>query len=160
VVINCTGHTVPVERSILGEGWEHTVDVTKDEYKDDQEEGLLAALANVSMDKFPKVAIVDDEPDVRKLIRRILQSQGNYALVEAANGKDAVDLIIQERPNLILLDLMMPDMDGFSVMDILQSRSETREIPIIVITAKELTPAEKNRLKGRIQSLMQKGILK
>jgi threonine synthase len=157
VVINCTGHTVPVERSILGEGWEHTVDVTKDEYKDDQEEGLLAALANVSMDKFPKVAIVDDEPDVRKLIRRILQSQGNYALVEAANGKDAVDLIIQERPNLILLDLMMPDMDGFSVMDILQSRSETREIPIIVITAKELTPAEKNRLKGRIQSLMQKG---
>jgi len=109
------------------------------------------------MDKFPKVAIVDDEPDVRKLIRRILQSQGNYALVEAANGKDAVDLIIQERPNLILLDLMMPDMDGFSVMDILQSRSETREIPIIVITAKELTPAEKNRLKGRIQSLMQKG---
>lgn len=157
VVINCTGHTVPVERSLLGEGWEHSVDATTEDFKEEQEEGLLAALANVSMDKFPKVAIVDDEPNVRKLISRILQSQGNYSLVEASNGKDAIEMILRERPNLILLDLMMPDLDGFSVMDTLQSKPETREIPIIVITAKELTPAEKSKLKGRIQSLMQKG---
>jgi len=157
VVINCTGHTVPVERSMLGEGWEHSIDATAKSLQENQEEGLLAALSNVTIDKYPKVAIVDDEPDVRKLIRRILQSQGNYILVEASNGKDAVEMIQKERPNLVLLDLMMPDMDGFSVMDTLQSQPETREIPIIVITAKELTPAEKGRLKGHIQSLMQKG---
>jgi len=60
-------------------------------------------------------------------------------------------------PNLIILDLMMPEMDGFSVLDALQSRSETAQIPVIVVTAKELTPAEKSRLKGQIQALMQKG---
>lgn len=157
VVINCSGHTVPVERSMLGEGWEHSIDATDKSLQENQEEGLLAALSNVTIDKFPKIAIVDDEPDVRKLIRRILQSQGNYVLVEASNGKDAVEMIQKEKPNLVLLDLMMPDMDGFSVMDVLHSKPETREIPIIVITAKELTSAEKGRMKGHIQSLMQKG---
>ncbi len=156
VVINCTGHTVPVERSMLGEGWEHNIDATAKAVQEN-EEGLLAALSSVTIDKFPKIAIIDDEPDVRKLVRRILQSQGNYVLVEASNGKDAVEIIRKERPNLILLDLMMPDMDGFSVMDTLQSQPETREIPIIVVTAKELTAFEKGRLKGHIQSLMQKG---
>ncbi len=157
VVINCSGHTVPVERSMLGEGWEHSIDATDKSLLENQEEGLLAALSNVTIDKFPKIAIVDDEPDVRKLVRRILQSQGNYVLVEASNGKDAVEMIQKEKPNLVLLDLMMPDMDGFSVMDVLHSKPETREIPIIVVTAKELTSAEKGRMKGHIQSLMQKG---
>jgi len=157
VVINCTGHTVPVERNMLGEGWEHSIDATGKSLEDGQEEGLLAALSNVTIDKFPKIAIIDDEPDVRKLVRRILQSQGNYVLVEASNGKEAVEMIQKERPNLVLLDLMMPDMDGFSVMDILQSQPDTQDIPIIVVTAKELTPAEKGRMKGHIQSLMQKG---
>jgi len=60
---------------------------------------------------------------------------------------------------LIILDLMMPEVDGFSVIDILHSQKETRDIPIIVITAKELTPNEKKRLKGRIQTLMQRVIL-
>ncbi|MPN06970.1 hypothetical protein SDC9_154227 [bioreactor metagenome] len=66
-------------------------------------------------------------------------------------------MINKELPDLILLDLMMPDMDGFQVMDTLQLNNDTKDIPIIVITAKELTPAEKSRLKGHIQSLMQKG---
>lgn len=157
VVINCSGHSMSVERSIIGEGWEHSIDLTNKAMKESTEEGLLAALSNVAIDKFPKIAIVDDEPDVRKLIRRILQSQGNYKLVEATNGKEAIRMINREHPNLILLDLMMPDMDGFSVMEALQSSPETSEIPIIVITAKELTPAENKRLNGHIQSLMQKG---
>jgi len=158
VVVNCTGHTMSIERNILGEGWERNINVTSDSLDENgREEGLLAALSNVGIDRFPRIAIVDDEPNVRTLIRRILQSQGNYKLYEASNGKDAVEMIKKEHPNLILLDLMMPDMDGFQVMDALQLNQETKDIPIIVITAKELTPAEKNRLKGHIQSLMQKG---
>jgi len=157
VVINCSGHTMSVDRNILGEGWEHTVDMKAKAMQENQEEGLLSALNNVSVDKFPRIAIVDDEPDVRRLIRRILQSQGNYTLFEANDGKSAIALIKKERPNLIILDLMMPDIDGFSVMDALQSQPETKDIPIIVVTAKELTPDEKNRLKGHIQKLMQKG---
>ncbi len=157
VVINCSGHTMSVDRNILGEGWEHSVDMKAKIMQENQEEGLLSALNNVSIDKFPRIAIVDDEPDVRRLIRRILQSQGNYTLFEANDGKSAIAMIKKERPNLIILDLMMPDIDGFSVMDALQSHPETKDIPIIVVTAKELTPEEKNRLKGHIQKLMQKG---
>lgn len=158
VVVNCTGHTMPIERNILGEGWERNINLSSDNLEEDgRDEGLLAALSTVAIDRFPRIAIVDDEPNVRTLIRRILQSQGNYQLYEANNGKDAVEMISRERPNLVLLDLMMPDMDGFQVMDALQLKKETKDIPIIVITAKELTPEEKKRLKGHIQTLMQKG---
>ncbi len=157
VVINCTGHTMSVDSNVIGEGWDHSVDIQDQSIEKNKEEGLLAALNNVSVDKYPRIAIVDDAPDVRRLIRRILQSQGNYILFEAQNGREAIDLIQKERPNLVILDLMMPDIDGFSVIDALQNRKDTKDIPIIVVTAKELTSAEKNRLKGHIQSLMQKG---
>jgi threonine synthase len=103
------------------------------------------------------VAIIDDAPDVRRLIRRILQSQGNYSISEAANGREALELVRQDPPDLIILDLMMPELDGFAVLDELRSRPETANIPVIVATAKELTFEEKNLLKGQIQSLMQKG---
>jgi threonine synthase len=157
VVINCSGHTMSVDSDVLGDGWAHTIDLKGKSTLENQEEGLLAALNNVSVDKYPRIAIVDDAPDVRRLIRRILQSQGNYILYEAENGKTAIDLIRKEHPNLVILDLMMPDIDGFSVMDALQEKEDTKDIPIIVVTAKELTSAEKNHLKGHIQSLMQKG---
>jgi threonine synthase len=157
VVVNCTGHTMPIERNILGEGWAKDLVLPAEEMEENVEEGLLAALSKVALDRFPRIAIVDDNPDVRRLIRRILQAQGEYTLFEASNGQEALDLIQKELPNLVILDLMMPEMDGFSVMDALQTNPETAEIPVIVVTAKELTPAEKERLKGRIQSLMQKG---
>ncbi len=155
VVVNCSGHTMSIERNILGEGWSRDIVLPSDEQGN--EEGLLAALSKVSIDRFPRIAIVDDNPDVRRLVRRILQSQGEFELHEATNGREAVELVQNMLPNLIILDLMMPEMDGFSVLDALQSRSETAQIPVIVVTAKELTPAEKSRLKGQIQALMQKG---
>lgn len=159
VVVNCTGHTMSVERNILGEGWSRDIVLPTGAASMEEavEEGLLAALSKVATDRFPRIAIVDDNPDVRRLIRRILQSQGDYTLFEATNGKEAVELAQKERPNLIILDLMMPELDGFSVMDRLQSNPETAEIPVIVVTAKELTQAEKERLQGHIQKLMQKG---
>ncbi len=157
VVVNCTGHTVPIESHILGETSSREIDSTIGGVYRDQEEGLLAALNNVSVDRFPRIVLVDDEPNVRRLIKRILLSQGKYSLFEAEDGKTAVDLITRELPDLVILDLMMPEVDGFSVIDILNAQKETRHIPIIVITAKELTASEKTRLKGRIQALMLKG---
>ena len=121
VVINCTGHTMPIERNILGEGWSRDIVFPQDGMEESQEEGLLAALSKVAIDRFPRIAIVDDNPDVRRLIRRILQSQGNYTLFEATNGREAVELVQREHPNLIILDLMMPEMDGFAVMDELKN---------------------------------------
>jgi threonine synthase len=156
IVVNCTGHTTPIERNILGEGWSKSLSPGAG-MEENAEEGLLAALSKVQMDRFPRIAIVDDNPDVRRLIRRILQAQGDYQLYEATNGREAIELAKAEHPSLIILDLMMPEVDGFGVISALQADPSTSDIPIIVITAKELTPAEKERLKGHIQTLMQKG---
>ena len=157
VVVNNTGHTFPIESAILGEGWSHDINLSHPALQESQEEGLLAALSKVASDRYPRVLIVDDQPEARQLLRRILQSQGNFTLFEASNGKEAIEVAQKERPNLILLDLMMPEMDGFAVMDALQKDKSTAEIPVVVVTAKELTPQEKQRLRGRIQNLLQKG---
>jgi len=156
IVVNCTGHTMPAEEFILGSNW--TRDVEYPTQKDETpEDGLLAALNQVAPNRFPRVAIVDDTPEARRLIRRILQSQGDFTILEASNGKEGVSLIRRELPDLIILDLMMPEMDGFAVMDALKADPKTSEIPVIVATAKELTPEEKKRLGTQIQTLMQKG---
>jgi threonine synthase len=158
VVVNCTGHTVPAEAFILGSGWAKNIVLSsKDEQPPQEEDGLLAALNRVAPDRFPHIAIIDDTPEARRLIRRILQSQGNFDISEAADGKTGLDLIRSKHPDLIVLDLMMPEMDGFSVLDALKADPDTSDIPVIVSTAKELTEEEKGRLKGQIQSLMQKG---
>ncbi len=157
IVVNCTGHTMPIEPIILGKGWARNVVLSSQTAYDTPEEGLLAALSRVTEDKFPKVLIVDDHPEARRLIMRIMQSQGNYTLFEASNGLEAIDLAQRQHPNLIILDLMMPEMDGFAVLDALKENPDTADIPVIVVTARELTAQEKQRLHGQIESLMQKG---
>ncbi len=157
IVVNCTGHTMPIESHILGDTKGNEIETSIGGQYKDREEGLLAALNNVSIERFPRIVIADDEPNVRRLIKRILQSQGNYSLHEAVDGRSAIDVITRVHPDLVILDLMMPEVDGFSVIDILHSQKETRDIPVIVITAKELTSSEKQRLQGRIQALMLKG---
>ena len=158
VVVNCTGHTMPAEPFLFGENWTRNV-VMPDQAKLEEtpEEGLLSALSNIAPDRFPRVAILEDSMESRRLIRRILQSQGNFTIFEAADGKEGLNIITRERPNLVILDLMMPELDGFSVLDALKANQETANIPVIVVTAKELTAEEKSRLKGQIQALLQKG---
>lgn len=157
VVVNCTGHTMPTEPFLLGENWASNVVLPPRSLEDSPQEGLLAALNRVAPSRFPRVAIVDDSEEARRLIRRILQSQGNFTIFEADNGKKALELVKKEDTDLIILDLMMPEMDGFAVLDALKAEPKTASIPVIVSTAKELTADEKNKLKGQIQALMQKG---
>jgi threonine synthase len=158
VVVNCTGHTIPAESFILGSGWAKNIVLSsKEDQRPQEEDGLLAALSRVAPDRFPRIAIIDDSAEARRLIRRILQSQGNFTISEAPDGKEGLDLIRREHPDLIVLDLMMPELDGFSVIEALKADPNTADIPVIVSTAKELTEEEKGRLKGQIQSLMQKG---
>lgn len=164
VVVNCTGHTMPAEPLVLGSGWARNVvlpqesESASDSALAPQEgEGLLAALSRVAPDRFPRIAIVDDTADARRLIRRILQSQGEYTIFEASTGREGLELVRRELPDLLILDLMMPEMDGFAVLDALKNAPETAQIPVIVSTAKELTKDEKQLLEGQIQALMQKG---
>lgn len=155
VVVNCTGHTMPAEAGILGENWSR--DVKFPSADETPQEGLLSALTQVAPERFPKIAIVEDTTEARRLIRRILQSQGNFTILEASNGREGLDLIQKELPDLVIIDLMMPEMDGFTVIEALRAKQETAVIPVIVVTAKELTPDEKDRLSGHIQALLQKG---
>jgi threonine synthase len=158
VVVNCTGHTMPPEKFVLGDDWARNIVLPESESaKETPKEGILAALSHVVPERFSRVVIVDDTTEARLLIRRILQSQGDFTLFEAKNGKEALRVIRRESPDLIILDLMMPELDGFGVLDELKANAETENIPVIVSTAKELTKAERERLKGQIQSLLQKG---
>ncbi|HLO34395.1 MAG TPA: response regulator, partial [Anaerolineales bacterium] len=150
------GHTLPAEQFLFGEGWTRDVDL-REEHAITPQEGLLSALNHVTPNRFSRVVVVDDTPEARRLIRRILQSQGDFEIFEATSGREAIELVTRERPDLVILDLMMPEVDGFAVLDALRSQPETANIPVIVATAKELTVDEKSRLQGQIQSLMLKG---
>ena len=133
VVINCSGHTFPVEKHIIGEHYTRHMAPTPN----NREEGLLTALEELD-DRVQRIAIIEDNPDAARLIRRILQAQGDFHIDEATNGIDGLALIQQTRPNLVILDLMMPGIDGFGVVEAIKSDPTLDQIPIIVITAKEL----------------------
>lgn len=157
VVVNCSGHTMPIEKSILGDGWIRDLALPSERIPEQPEEGLLSALELLDRQRIQKILIVDDHEDARRLICRILQTQGDYIIMEAEAGMQALKIAQEDTPHLIILDLMMPEMDGFTVLEMLQKAPETAEVPIIVVTAKQLTAGENARLRGRISRLMTKG---
>ena len=102
------------------------------------------------------VLIVEDDADVRERLRRRLEKEG-WAVAEAANGHVALERMAESRPELILLDLMMPEMDGFQFLDEVRKHKAWQSIPIIVVTAKELTAEDRMRLNGSVKKILQKG---
>jgi len=92
------------------------------------------------------------------LVRRTLESRGMYRVLEARSGEQALAIIGADTPDLIILDLMLPGMDGFQILEHLRSNPATRDLPVVVLSAKELTPEEQARLaKGRVESTWAKG---
>lgn len=83
-----------------------------------------------------KILIVDDEDNVREVTNTSLQIMGGWDTVTASSGAEALTLAAHERPDAILLDVMMPEMDGPTTFQALQANPETREIPVILLTAK------------------------
>jgi signal transduction histidine kinase/DNA-binding response OmpR family regulator/putative methionine-R-sulfoxide reductase with GAF domain len=125
------------------------------------EQDLLAALDRLNREAGRHlVLVVDDQPAHRKLLRRMIENQDGYEVVEAGGGQEAIDMLTQIHPQLITLDLMMPGMDGFDVLESIKSEEETRSIPIVVITAKELTDDDYERLNHSVEALIQKGPMK
>lgn len=92
------------------------------------------------------------------LIRRILEAQPNYKIFAANNGRESLELVQRVEPDLIILDLTMPEMDGFTVVEALKHNEKTRGIPIIIVSAKEITPTEHVTLTGQVEVLLRKGI--
>jgi threonine synthase len=156
VVFNCSGHTSSVEKHILGDQWTQQVDVSRAGRVSLPEEGLLSALEQMEA-AVSRVVVIEDTADAARLISRILQTRGRYQVEIATDGLRGIDLVKEVRPDVVITDLMMPGMDGFEVIDHLKADPAVSGIPIIVLTAKELTPRERARLSGQIEVLLQKG---
>ena len=157
VVINCTGHTFAAETYILDE--KYAVDVRlSDNQTPAPREGLQAALENLD-EKTTTILIVDDNEDDALLIRRLLESRRAYRLFHASDGWEGLTMARQKRPDLIVVDLMMPGIDGFGLVEELRLDPRTRGIPIVVVSAKDISPDERKRLNGHIEAVFQKGSL-
>ena len=94
-----------------------------------------------------KILIVDDEDDIRTIARLSLERLGGMAVIEARTGRDALEAAAREKPDAILLDVMMPEMDGATTLAALRRDEATAGIPVLFLTAKAL-PGEVERLKG------------
>lgn len=88
--------------------------------------------------KRHKILVVDDERDILDFLSNLLDMNG-FDVITADDGMAVLDICLEHRPDLLILDMMMPNKDGWGVQDDLESRAETRDIPIIILTAKDLT---------------------
>jgi signal transduction histidine kinase/DNA-binding response OmpR family regulator len=121
-----------------------------------QRERLVGLLRTHCGDRTAPVLVVEDDPDTREMLHRMLEREG-FAVAEAEDGRAGLERVAEHRPSLILLDLLMPQMNGFEFLAELQARPDWRSIPVVVVTAKDLTVEEHDRLSGRVAEVLRKG---
>jgi adenylate cyclase len=102
-----------------------------------------------------RVLLVDDDDIVRHQMRLQLQHSG-WTISEAANGRIALARLDEDRPDAIILDLIMPEMDGFEFLEEMRRRAEWRDIPVVVVTSKDLTAEDRSRLNGGVERIIHK----
>ncbi len=102
------------------------------------------------------VLVVEDDAATREMIRRALEQNG-WVVREAANGRIALEALEREVPDLVVLDLMMPEVDGFEFVSELRKSETGRHLPVVVVTAKEVTPEDRARLSGQVSNILHKG---
>jgi CheY-like chemotaxis protein len=115
----------------------------------------LRAILEKYCQRQGKILLVEDDEPTRETTRDLVVRHG-FAVVEAANGREALDRLAEGLPDLILLDLLMPEMDGFEFLDEVRRRTAWRNVPVIVLTAKDLTEGDRRRLSGRATQIIQK----
>ncbi len=102
------------------------------------------------------ILVIDDEPKTVELVAAVLEAEG-YCVQKAYSGQEGVELATRQGYDLIILDLMMPKIDGFDVVEELRRHAGSKDIPIIIATAKDLTEEDLLRLRGKVASIAQKG---
>jgi CheY-like chemotaxis protein len=112
--------------------------------------------AGVSATMMRPILVVDDEPDARALMAAAL-TQGGYRPICASDGRSALGMLDEIKPQAMVLDLMMPEMDGFEVLIQLRERPEYVDLPVIIWTAKDLTPEDDRRLRASARAICHKG---
>lgn len=124
----------------------------------DEQPELAAAASPDAGTGGRTVVVIDDDPLDLSLVEAILAPEG-FTVIRAGSGREGVKLVRERQPGVVLLDLMMPDMDGFAVVEMLRAEPATADVPIVVLTHKEMTRADRDRLGDRINHLAQKGEL-
>jgi len=117
---------------------------------------VLTTLARIALPPRSRLLVVDDDPQVVDWVHQLLEDEP-YEIEAAVDGQAAVEAISRHRPDAILLDLLMPRMDGFAVVEYLQQNPRYRDIPVIVLTAKTLTADERTLLQRSVLKVIQKG---
>jgi CheY-like chemotaxis protein len=118
---------------------------------------LSAVLRRHGRERAPdRILLVEDDAPTRAVVRRMLERAG-WTVDEAENGRVALEGLAAATPSLILLDLMMPEMDGFEFLQVARQRDEWRAIPVVVLTAKDLSAEDRRRLNGSVAQIVQKG---
>jgi threonine synthase len=162
VVVNCSGHTFSAEKHALEDHFMFQMDVDTpltaglSDGVQDLKEDLAVALDQLE-EQITTIVVIDDNTNDSRLIRRLLQRYKQYRVFEAHNGPDGIDLARQRRPDMIMLDLTLPGMDGFSILGELKADERTREIPVVIVSAKSLTTDEWKHLRRHTDSIWQKG---
>ncbi|MFC1976146.1 pyridoxal-phosphate dependent enzyme [Chloroflexota bacterium] len=158
VVVNCSGHTFPVEKHIMDE--ESVVDVRLAQPAAATPgvplDGLGSALERLD-EQVTTIVVIDDNPMDSRLIRRLLQAKKPYRVFEANSAVEGLQIIRDRLPDLVVSDLTMPEMDGFALLEELKKDPITAQIPVIVVSAKDLTPEDKMRLSSQATSIWAKG---
>jgi len=162
VVVNCSGHTLPVEKRILGQQWQKLVDLSNTEAAPPvPEKGLVDAVSQVAApqtgNQLRRVVVIEDNEAAARLMSRLLEARENCEVYVAHNGAEGLEVIHEVQPDLVVTDLMMPDVDGFTVINTMRNSDDMQSIPIVVVTAKELTVKEQQQLKEQADMVLQKG---
>ena len=118
----------------------------------------LERLGLKTEDDIQKILVVDDDPKILDMHVRMLESQTQCRILKADGGKNALKIIKKENLALVLLDLMMPEVDGFDVLRIMREQDTTRNIPVIVLSAKILTEHDIQRLQEGVSAILNKGL--
>ncbi len=114
-----------------------------------------------SSPKESSILLVDDEPMLLEMHTQIIREQIPFARVATAeNGEEALEKMRRNPPDLVMLDLGMPGMDGFRVLETMQQQETTRSIPVIILTGQSLSEADMARLRGRVEAVLNKGLLR
>ncbi|MEP6985840.1 MAG: response regulator, partial [Chloroflexota bacterium] len=104
----------------------------------------------LSVSQTERILIIDDQPESQRMLQEALDESGQYRVITASNAQEGISLVARRRPNLIILDLRMPEKDGFAVLDELRGNPETASIPVMIVTADTLNSDEQGRL-GQLQ---------
>ncbi len=118
--------------------------------------GTLSSLKGVLGVVMPKVLVVDDEPDAVELIASMIEPAG-FDVLRAYGGQEGLDIAFGEHPDILILDLMMPVVSGFEVLSRLRNNPETKNLPVIICTAKDVTDDDVKQLSNGVIPIMQKG---